>query len=484
MSLAASVGRNTIIQFIGKVFGTLLGVITAAVIQRYLRPEGFGAYTAAMAYVSFFSVVADLGLYLILIRDINKPNADVSKIISTMLGLRWASALLILGGSAIVVWALPFYSVAVKQAIQIGAISFVAVAGTQLLVALFQSRMSMVWVTVAELIGRVALLGGTVLVVLGHLGLQSLMLVVAGSSALNLIMLLSSTRKFATIRPRIDWVAWKAILRDALPVSISIVLNLIYFKADTILLSVFHKGDYAIGLYGAAYKVLEILITFPIIFVGLLLPTLGRAHASNDRETFLRVFQKGFEILLLLVTPLIIGGSMLAREILVAIGKGDFAPAAPVLQMLLIAVGASYLNALSGHTITIINRQRQMVWGYLSVALIGLITYVTLIPRFSYYGAATGTILTESLAAIIGYALILRVMRFRMQLGVIPKLVLAGALMAASIALLRPFEPWFALVVGGLVYSVVVFSTRALPLSIIRQMLGRSETVDVLPPTP
>ena len=484
MSLAASVGRNTIIQFIGKVFGTLLGVITAAVIQRYLRPEGFGAYTAAMAYVSFFSVVADLGLYLILIRDINKPGADVGKTISTMLGLRWASAFLVLGGSALVVWLFPFYSVAVKQAIQIGAISFVAVAGTQLLVALFQSRMNMVWVTISELAGRAALLIGTILVTMSHLGLQTLMLVVAGGSILNLVMLLGSARRFATIRPRVDWVAWKAILRDALPVSISIVLNLIYFKADTILLSVFHKGDYAIGLYGAAYKVLEILITFPIIFVGLLLPTLGRAHASQDRETFLRVFQKGFEVLLLLVLPLIIGGSMLAREILVAIGKADFAPAAPVLQMLLIAVGASYLNALSGHTITIINRQRQMVWGYLSVALIGLLTYITLIPRFSYYGAATGTIITESLAAIIGYALILRVMKFRLWLGVVPKLMLGGGLMAVTILLLRPIEPWLALIAGGLVYVGIVFATRALPLSILRQMVGRSEPVDVLPPSP
>ena len=96
-SFSASIGRNAAVQFFGKIISTLLGLATAAAMQRYLLPSGFGSYTAAIAYTGFFSVVADLGLYLILIRDFNKPGADREKILGNVLGLRWASALFEIG---------------------------------------------------------------------------------------------------------------------------------------------------------------------------------------------------------------------------------------------------------------------------------------------------------------------------------------------------------------------------------------------------
>lgn len=482
MSLARSVGRNTAVQFVGKIFGTVLGVVTLAMMQRHLQLEGFGAYTAAMAYVSFFSVVADLGLYLILIRELNKPNADTNRIVGNLLGIRWTSALVVLVGSALAAWILPFYTHEVRIAIQIGALSFIAVAGTQLLVAVFQTNQNTLWVTIAELAGRAVLLGLTFAVTVMGGGLNSIMGAVAAGSIINLLIILTTARRYTALRPRFEWTYWRAILIDTLPVSISIVLSLIYFKADTILLSVFRVGEDVIGLYGSAYKILEILITFPVIFVGLILPALGQAFSSDDRPGFIRVFQRGFETLLLLVTPILVGGTILARDILVAIGDESYAPAASILRLLLIAVALSFLNSLSAHTITIINRQRQMVWGYLSVAVIGLAIYLTLIPRLAATGAAIGTIVTEALTPLIGYIIIFRVMKFRLALGIVPKVLLAAGVMTASIMFLRALDPWFALVAGSVAYAGALLVTRAVPWSMIKEVLGRSRTVDVVPP--
>jgi O-antigen/teichoic acid export membrane protein len=229
--------------------------------------------------------------------------------------------------------------------------------------------------------------------------------------------------------------------------------------------------------------VLEILITFPIMFVGLLLPALAQTFAAEKKEEFMNLFQRGVDALLLLVAPIVIGGWIVAREILVAIGKESYAPAAGVLQLLLLAVAASYLSALSGHTITIINKQRQMIWGYFSVAVVGLLTYLLLIPRFSYYGAAIGTIVTEVLAAVIGYTMILRTLQFRLRLSNIWKIVFSGAVMAGTMLLLRPIQPWVALIVGSFVYLGMIFATRAIPVSFLRGMFQRSGTPEIVTPT-
>lgn len=473
-NFARAVGRNTIIQFAGKILGTILGFATSILILRYLHPEGNGQYTAAMAYLGFLSVVADLGLYLILIRDINKPGANVERIVGNLLALRWASAFVILlGGAAIV----SFFGFSHQEniAVMIGTGSFIAVAATQLLIGVFQSKLAMIYVAIGELIGRSLLLAVTWWVVTNQGSLYGIILAVVIGSVANFMFVWWSARRFIRIRLYFDWGYWKSTLRDTLPIAISIVLNLIYFRADTIILRM-SQGTYDVGLYGAAYKILEILNTFPLMFVGLLLPALGAAFASNDHGAFKRIFQKGFDLLLMAILPLIIGGCFLAVPILTLIGGREYAPAAPVFRLLLIAVGALFLNSLSGHVVTIINRQRQMVWAYLMVAVVGLATYLILIPRLSLYGAAIGTVVSECLTAILGYTLVLRAMHFRLQLGVVPKIFLSAGIMATLFYLLRQQPAWVAGVVASVAYVIMIFFSRALSPRFIKEMFSRSSS--------
>ncbi len=474
-NLARSVGRNTIIQFVGKILGTILGFATSILLLRYLHVDGNGAYTTAMAYLGFFSVVADLGLYLILIRDLNKPSADADRIVGNLLALRWLSAGIILAVGAASVWFFHF-SAAEKVAVLIGTGSYIAIAATQLLVGVFQSKLAMKYVTGAELVGRIVLLSATWLVINYHGNLSWVMVAVVSSSLVNFILVWWASRRFVHVRLRYEREYWLSTLRDTLPIAISIVLNLIYFRADTIILRL-SAGTHDVGLYGAAYKILEILNTFPIMFVGLLLPSLGAAFASNDTEGFRRIFQKGFDLLVMAVIPLLIGGWFLAEPVLVLIGHREYAPAAPVLRLLLFAVSALFLGSLSGHVVTIINRQKQMVWSYLSVAVVGVVLYLTLIPRFSLYGAATGTIITESLTALVGYILITNVLKFRLRFGVIAKLLLSGIVMWGMMWLTKTTSHWLAAFSGVIVYIGMLFLTRALSVQTIRDVIGRQSVV-------
>lgn len=481
MSLTRSIGRNTIIQFGGKIFGTIIGLVTIGLIQRYLQPAGFGAYTTAMAYLGFFSVIADLGLYLILIRELAKPAADEARVVGNLLGLRWTSAFFILAAGAAAVWLFP-YPAAVKTAVLIGAVSFVAVAATQLLVGVFQTKMAMGRVAGAELAGRLVLLGATMAAVGYDGGLSWLMTAVVGGSLVNLLLVWWSARRYLIIRLRFELAYWGAIIRETLPIAVSVILNLIYFRADTIILSLFHS-QYDVGLYGAAYKILEILNTFPIMFVGLILPVLGAAYAANQPERFRQVFQRSFDLLLMAIVPLVVGGWILAEPLLVAIGQSNYAPAAPVLRLLLFAVAALYLNSLSGHAVTMINRQRQMVWGYLSVAAVGLVLYFSLIPRFSLYGAAWGTIITESLSALIGYVLVTRVMGFRIRFGAVGKILLAGLVMAAALYYLHQLNFWLTLSAGAVVYLLTLMAAKAFPWSAVKEIIN-NRPGPAAPPVP
>lgn len=469
MSLAVSVARNTLIQVVGKIVGTILGFTVVIILTRYLGAAGYGQYTTAMAYLGFFSVIADLGLYLVVVREISKPDADEANVIGNMIGLRIACAVIVLGAAALIAIVMPYPPI-VRTAIYIGTLSFLMVAVNQLLVGIFQKHLAMNRVVMGELTGRIVLIALTIWLVAAGAGLLTIFWTIVAASAANVLIMLVFAQRFVPLSIRFNLTYWRTIMAVTWPLSVSVVLNLIYFRLDTVFLSIF-KGSHDVGLYGAAYKVLEILVTFPTLFVGLTLPILTSYFNTNNREKFISVFQRSFEVIVLAAVPLVAGGAILAKPIIALVGGADFSDAAPIFQWLLIAVGFLFLGSLTGHTIVAINKQRQMVWGYLTVATIGVILYLLLIPRFSYFGAAAGTIATEAIIAIIGLVIILRTMQFRLRLGILFKSAIATGVMIGAIWLFSPVHEQIAVLFSKPVIGTLVALLASLTVGIVSYVL-------------
>lgn len=478
MSLARSVARNTATQVIGKVATVALGVVTVGLLQRLLQPSGFGAYTTAMSYLGFASVVADFGLYVILARELNKPGADRAKLVANTLGLRLATFAAVF---ALALLALPFfpYDRAIVTAVLIGTAGFLAVAVTQLLVSVFQTELTMGRVVWGEVAGRVVLLGGVVFLIALKPSLAAVMVAVVVSSAVNALVLLLSARRYVPVRLAFDRATWAYLLKETAPVAASVVLNLLYFRLDIIILSLYRPVA-EVGLYGAAYKVLEILNAFPIMFVGLIVPLLTQALV--DRARFARFYQRALDALVVGFIPLVVGGWVLARPILVVIGGEAYAPAAPILRLLLIAVAGLYLNALSGNAVTVVGKQRPMVWGYLTVAVLGVGLYLMLIPQFGMRGGAIGTIVTEWLTAIIGSLVVFRTMRFAPSVRTAAKALAAGAAMAFVLWFLPGTRLWLEIPVGAAVYVMLLLALKAIPIEFVREVLRRGPAAEATPP--
>lgn len=453
MSFTRAVAHNTILQTGGKVVSTLLGLVTFALLARYLGQEGFGLYTTIFAYLGFFSVLADFGLYVIVVRELGRKERPESFVLGNLLALRLVLAFAILSAGVLASAFFP-YPAAVKGGILIGSFSFLFVAAVQLLVGLFQAHLKTVWVVLAEIAGRVAVIGLLLWFIAANGSLAMIILAVVIGSAVNLLVVLAATRRIVRFRLQIDRAYWRYLLRETLPIAASVILNLLYFRLDTIFLSLF-RGAAEVGLYGAAYKILEILVTFPNMFIGLVLPALSY-WAIREPERFRRLFQRSFDLIVAGGLPVLVGGAFLARPLLVFLSGEEFAAASPIFQLLLLAVFALFLGSLSGHTVVAIGKQRVMVWGYLVVAVIGVGAYLLLIPRYSFYGAAFGTILTETLITAIGYFIILRSRKFRLRLAGTAKAVFAAAAMAGILVLLREQGLFVNLGAAAAVYTTVL----------------------------
>ena len=84
MSYTRKIAHNTLIQIIGKAISTVIGVVVIGMLTRYLGQAGFGQYITIMAFLSFFGVLVDMGLYIILVKKISEPNVDQDSLVSNI----------------------------------------------------------------------------------------------------------------------------------------------------------------------------------------------------------------------------------------------------------------------------------------------------------------------------------------------------------------------------------------------------------------
>jgi len=213
-----------------------------------------------------------------------------------------------------------------------------------------------------------------------------------------------------------------------------LIFSMIYFKADTIILSLYHPQS-TVGLYGASYKILEVLITLPVIFMGLVSPHLSRAWAENNFSHFKAVYQKAFDLLSTLVWPMIFSVLVLAKPIMAFIAGSEFLPAAPIFQILIIATGIIFLAHLSTFSIVAINKQKTMMKFYIIAAIVALILYFIFIPKYSYWAASLITVAVESFILICSWLMIKKETGIKINLDISAKSFLASLIMAIVISL-------------------------------------------------
>ncbi len=435
---------------------------------RYLGPVGFGQYTIVVAFLQFFAIFGDMGLTLITAQIISQPQANEQKLLSNIFTLRIISSLLFFLAAPIVSWFFP-YPFKIKIAIAIFSLAFFFTSLTQVLTGLFQKKLQIIKVTLSDLINKIILVFSVLIVSAFNLGLLGIIIGGVLSNSVSFLWLFYSTRKIVKIKLSFDLNIWKKIIKKAWPIAVSIVFNLIYLKTDTLILSLFHS-ETAVGIYGATFRFLEILIMLPTMFMGLLLPLFTRYWAEKNIEKFKKTMQTALEVLLIAAVPLVIGTLFLAEPIITLIVGKNFIAAAPVLKIIVLASAIVFIGTFYGHIIVALNKQREMIWAYASTAFISLIFYFIFIPKYSYFGAAWSTVLAETLIAIICFWMVTKTTKIKPNFHIMPKILLSSAVMAIFLYFFKNYNLFLTLILSITIYFFSLYRLKGLPRKLIKEI--------------
>jgi O-antigen/teichoic acid export membrane protein len=469
MTSARSLASNFSIQLFGKGLSVLVGLASVAILTRVLGATAFGEYTTATTFLQMFGVVVDFGLTLTMIVMISESGVDEERMVGNFFGLRLISGFILFSLAPLTVLALPWGPV-VQQAVFVGALAYFLMGGATMLVGIFQKHESMWRAALAELLNRAVLLGLIVFFALVSPGVVEMMIASVIANLIWLFAMIHFAKPLVRISPKFDWNVWKTILSRSWPIAISIVFNLLYLKGDILFLAYFREQA-EVGIYGVAYRIIDVLTVIPVMFMGLILPSLVAAWSKKDLKTFKKQVKQTFNLFMMAVIPIMIGAQVTSTELTVLIAGNEFVDAGPVLALLILALLGVFLSALFGHLIVALNKQRMMTWGYIAVAIVAITGYLWLIPEYGMWGAVWVTLVSEGLIALITFLVVWRTANVLPSMIVTIKALLAGGVMYAVLTQLNTHVV-FDILIGAAVYIIGLFALKALTIKELKALLS------------
>ncbi len=457
MKLKSKVAQNISISFIGKILSSLLGVVAITFIARKLGPDGFGNYSIVFAFLYIFSVFADFGLYNLAVREISKEKANESKILSSIITTR---ALLLLFSYLIILIILPFidsYSFKVKIGIAISYIGFIFLSFSQILASIFQKHLKTVYLAFGDVVSRAfQIIAVIYLFYFTNANFIEFLMVFILGSFLNFLFLIHYAKKFISFKLNFDKRLILQNLKASAPMGISLILVLVYFKGDTIILSLL-KTPTDVGIYNIAYKFIETLIFFPMMFVGIITPILTKNFSKKNLHLTKKTLQKSFDFLSLTSLPIVFGGIYFSKQIIHLLGGNAYKDAYIVLAILMIAVLFMFFGALFGNAAIAFYKQKKAMYIYGTAGIINIILNFILIEKLSYFGAAFVTVITEILVTLMLFYICYEATKFLPSMKVFIKSLLASTLMILIIHKLSINNLFIGFFIGSILYFILTY---------------------------
>ena len=318
-NLARNTSYLTIALIIQKVFSFSYFVLLA----RNIGPENLGKYYFAISLTTIFAIFIDLGLVNYLIRETAKGLESSTKLLSNILGLKIILSSVSLIAVFLFINFLGHYDTLSKHLVYISSISMILDSFTLSFFGVIRGFHNLKYESIASVIFQVIVLVlGWIFLSLG-LDLRIVILSLVVASIFNFIYSLSVLKfklKFP-IKISFDFPLIRKILVLSLPFALYGIFQRLYTYLDSVFLS-FFSGDYYVGIYQIAFKIIFALQFLPMAFVASLYPAMSY-YWQNNREQLRIAFRRSIDYLALIAIPISLAVFLLSDQILL-IFKNDF----------------------------------------------------------------------------------------------------------------------------------------------------------------
>jgi O-antigen/teichoic acid export membrane protein len=399
MNTARKIAKNAFWLSAADIINKILSMVVMIYIARYLGTTYFGKYSFAIAFVSMFIFLTDLGLSFVLIREVAKDRTQAPKYLGNLTIIKLLLSIFVL---TVIYLAINLMNYPPDTIVVVYIIALSSVVGS--ITGIFRSTIRaferMEYDAILSVFEKILYVSLAVSILFAGYGVIALALVIAFVSGIGLVASIIITYlKFVKPVFEIDLRFWKKIFKPSISFALAGIFGSLFFSIDTVMLSLM-KGDDMAGLYSAAYNLLAALIFIPSIFMNAAFPTFCNLYKSSN-ESFIAGYEKSFKYLFILTLPIVVGTVILADKFILLIYGTEFQNSIMVLRILMWGFLFLSLTSISGVVLNSMGKEFTSMKAVVISAGLNVLLNLLLIPKYGLIGASLASVIALFLFFIL-----------------------------------------------------------------------------------
>jgi O-antigen/teichoic acid export membrane protein len=457
--LGRIVFRNSLFVTLGNFAMKGVNFLFNIYVVRRLGDDRFGQYSIVLGFVGLFQILAELGVTQYVMREIARDKSKARALVGNLIAVRIVLAALGMAGITVTA-KVAGYSPELLFGIFLYTTGFFLSAIDAPLRTVISASERLDYVTAVRFLGNVSnvLLG--LLFLYGGLGyvwliVASILSILPQIAVEIWVILRYRLMDFSlSMNPRL----WPGLVRWGLPFGIISLALTVAFSIDTVMLSMF-VPDEEVGWYNVAYNLVRALMIFFSGFSVAIVPSLSRAYIQ-DEATVERWYHRSVKFILLISTPIAVGGMLLASPLIRFLYTPEYEPSALALKILIWDVPLLMYTGFCGNMTTVIGEERAAARVYTLNAVANVILNAVLIPRYGMLAASMVTVVTDLIGALQFHLLLSRRLKLPDMKTVLARIGAAALLMGLVVSLLNGWFVFLSIGTGALVYGALVWAVR------------------------
>lgn len=238
----------------------------------------------------------------------------------------------------------------------------------------------------------------------------------------------------------------------------------IYTVLDKTMIGVITESALENGYYEQAEKVVKMSLTIVTSLGTVMLPRIAYAYAHNDHNTIHSHMIRSYRFVWFLTIPMFCGFIAISNNFVpwfFGPGYDKVVPLMQILSVLVIAIGLSNVTGIQYLLPT--NQQNKLTLTVICGAIINFAINLILIPILQSLGAAIASILAEITVTIVQFYLVRNIFSISEILKLSLNYIICGSIMLISTYLLSYYlspsiiHTLLIIAVGGIIYTCLLY---------------------------
>jgi len=386
-----SIKKNTLYNVIRTFSSIIFPLITFPYVSRVLLAENVGKVNFGLSIISYFSLIASLGISTYAIRECSAVRNDKSKLdemasqIFSINLLTTILAYVLLGVTLLFYNKLENYRTLIL--IQSLSIIFTTLGTDWINIAMEDFKYITIRTVLFQLLAIVLMF-----MFIHHPEdyMKYAAISLVASSGAHMVNIWYRKR-YCQLRftIKVDWITH---ITPIILLFVMILAQDIFSNVDSTMLGLM-KGDRSVGIYTSAQKVNRVVSQVVSSILWVIMPRMSLYFTKNDYYEINRLLRKLLAFNLMVGLPCVVGQIIMAKDIISVVAGPDFAEAAPVLQVRALSMlfGLFGGNLLGNAVLLPSKKEKYYMIVCVITAFINIGANYILIPKYGPIGAAITT---------------------------------------------------------------------------------------------